>query len=117
MRRIVIGLVVATMAWLAAAAPAGAARSFVLKNGEVGCRVDRGDVPGFGAFALPTATEVFRADGGGLLTCQGWLPGGARLGQTYRAVITCNGVPGIGRIVVAPSGRVNAVCVFPPGTQ
>jgi hypothetical protein len=115
MRRIVIALTVAVMAWLAAAAPAGAARSFVLKNGEVGCRVDRGDVPGFGAFMLPTATQVFRADGGGLLACQGWLPGGARLGHTYRARIECNGEP-VGRIVVTPSGRVNAVCVFPPGT-
>jgi hypothetical protein len=106
MRRIVIALTVAVMAWLAAAAPAGAARSFVLKNGEVGCRVDRGDVPGFGAFMLPTATQ---------LACQGWLPGGARLGHTYRARIECNGEP-VGRIVVTPSGRVNAVCVFPPGT-
>ena len=116
MRRLVIGLTMAAMVWLAAAAPAGAARSFVFKNGQVGCRVDPGDVPGFGGFALPTATQVFRADGGGLLTCQGRLPGGARLGSTYRAAIDCNGVP-VGRIVVTPSGRVNAVCVFPPGTQ
>jgi len=115
MRRIGVLLAVAVMAWLAAAAPAGAARSFVIKNGVVGCATDRGDVPGFGRFSLPWATEVFRADGSGLLTCQGWLPGGARLAHTYRAAIRCDGEP-VGRIVVTPSGRVNAVCQFPPGT-
>jgi hypothetical protein len=68
-------------------------------------------------FPLPKATSVIRANGGGLLSCHGWLPGGATLGHTFRGQVPCNGIPGVtGRIIVTKSGRVNATCIFPPGS-
>ena len=117
MKKLALGLAMTVAAALVAASSAGAARSIVLKNGEVGCSVDRGDVPGFGAFLLPSATQVFRADGGGLLSCHGWLPHGATLAHTFVGSVPCGDAPGVsGRITVTRSGRVNAFCVFPAGS-
>ena len=67
MRKLALALVVGVSLSLFVASSANAERTFVFKNGEVGCQTDPGDVPGFGAFALPKATQVFRADGGGVL--------------------------------------------------
>jgi hypothetical protein len=117
MRKLMLGLAVAGVMMLVAASPASAARAVVFKNGDVGCQTDPGDVPGFGVIALPTATLVIRADDSALLSCHGWLPGGARLGHTFHGTVPCNAVAGVfGRIVVSRSGRVSAACHFPRGT-
>jgi hypothetical protein len=113
MRKLALALLTGISVSLFVASSANAERTFVFKNGDVGCQTDPGDVPGFGAFALPKATQVLRAEGGGVLQCHGWLPGGETLQQTFKQRISCNGVAGIGRIMVTRSGRVNAVCQFP----
>ena len=109
--RKLLALVVASLVVGAIAAPsASGARAFVLKDGDVGCVTDPGDVPGTGRIALPKATTVFLANGGVVLECHGTLPAGVSFPTALVRTVTCNGVPNAARIVVTPSGRVNAFC-------
>src|SRR4051812_49435656 len=111
MRTLPAFLAVAVVAGLAAAPTATATRATVQKNGDVGCRTDPGDIPGTGAIALPMATAVFRPDGSFLLQCHGSLPAGVSFSSAFRTRVACNGVPGAARILVTPSGRINAFCI------
>jgi hypothetical protein len=115
MRRLIVLVALALVAGAVHAPSAGAARAIVLKGEVAECRTDPGDVPGTGAFPLPNAILVLRSNGGALLNCHGTLPEGVSF-STFVGTVPC-GVPGVtGRIVVTTSGRVNAFCVFPPGT-
>jgi hypothetical protein len=99
-------------------APARGA-TLVLKDSDVGCYTDPGDIPGMPGFTLPEATLVLRGNGGITLSCHGWLPEGESLSRTFAGSAPCFGPGGImvtAHAVATKSGRVHFICHFPTGT-
>ena len=99
-------------------APARGA-ALVLKDSDVGCYTDPGDIPGMPGFTLPQATLVLRENGGVTLSCHGWLPEGRSLVHTFSGSAPCFGPGGImvaAHAVATKSGRVHFICHFPTGT-
>jgi hypothetical protein len=98
--------------------PASAATT-VLKDGDVGCFTDPGDIPGMPGFPLPEGTLVLRENGGVTLSCHGWLPEGLSLTQTFSGTAPCFAPTGEvveAHVVATTSGRVHFTCHFPTGT-
>jgi hypothetical protein len=93
--------------------------TIVLKDSDVGCFTDPGDIPGMPGFALPEATLVLRGNGGITLACHGWLPEGASMDRTFAGPAPCFTPEGdvvTAHAVATKSGRVHFICHFPTGT-
>jgi hypothetical protein len=99
-------------------APARGA-TVVLKDSDVGCFTDPGDIPSTSGFVLPEATLVLRGNGGVTLSCHGWLPEGEALDRTFAGSAPCftpEGDSVTAHVVATKSGRVLFICHFPAGT-
>jgi hypothetical protein len=110
-------LIAAFAAILFAIAAGGASGgAIVLKNEEVGCFTDPGDIPGAPGFPMPKATVVILPSGGVQLSCHGMLPAGFTLEATVVRTIACFGPPPLapttGHLVATPSGHVSFTCKF-----
>ena len=91
----------------------------VLKDGNVGCFTDPGDIPGMPGFALPKGTLVLRGNGGVTVSCHGWLPDGLTVDGTSAGTAPCRAPTGEvveAHVVATISGRVHFICRFPAGT-
>jgi len=110
-RVLVLGVAIVASLVMAATAAPGA---FVLKNEEVGCFTDPGDIPGAPGFELPKGTFVITPSGHLTLTCHGHLPAGFTVSETMFIPLPCTLGPPFtnagGHIIVTRSGEVNAVC-------
>jgi len=117
LRQITLGLFTALTLFLLAAPASGA--STVLKDGDVGCFTDPGDIPGLPGFPLPKATLVLLANGGVVLSCHGQLPAGVSIDETFAGSAPCRAPTGEvveAHVVATPSGRVLFACRFPAGS-
>jgi hypothetical protein len=105
-----VGIVLAT--------PASAATT-VLKNEDVGCFTDPGDIPGLPGFSLPQGTLILRENGGVTVSCHGSLPQGLSVTRTFSGTAPCFAPTGEvvqAHVVATKSGRVHFTCHFPTGT-
>lgn len=110
-RVLFLGVVIIASLVMPATATPGA---FVLKNEEVACFTDPGDIPGAPGFELPKGTLVITPSGHLTLTCHGELPAGFSVSETMFIPLPCTLGPPFtqasGHIIVTKSGQVNAVC-------
>ena len=99
---------------LTATSVASGAGAFILKDEEVGCFTDPGDIPGFPGFDLPRGILVITPSGHLTLVCPGELPPGLSVPEAMVIDIPCNLGPPFGttrgQIVVTKSGNVSAHC-------
>jgi hypothetical protein len=113
-RIVLVAAFAATVLAIAAGGASGGA--IVLKNDEVGCFTDPGDVPGAPGFDMPKATVVILPNGDVRLSCHGTLPSGFILEATVVRTIACFGpppyAPTTGHLVATPSGQVTFTCKF-----
>ena len=101
--------------FLAVTAPASGAAAFILKNEELGCATEAGDIPGVPPFLLPHGILVITPSGHLTLVCQGELPPGFSFPETLVLPVACNFGPPFGsvtgQIIVTTSGHVTAHCM------
>jgi hypothetical protein len=115
-RVLIACVVVAGTVGVTAGVASGAA--VVLKDEDVACFTDPGDIPGAPGFPLPKATVVITPEGGANLSCRGQLPDGFSLSETFQGDVPCRDPSGTvvtGHIVATKSGKVTMTCNFPAG--
>jgi hypothetical protein len=113
-RLLIAAAVALTMFFAAQGAASGGA--IVLKNEEVGCFLDPGDIPGAPHVDLSKGTVVIQPSGAVVLTCHGELPAGVTVTETVNRYVPCFGPPPLepttGHIIATPSGQVTFTCRF-----
>lgn len=107
-------VVVAAAVFLAASGSAAGARAFILKDEELGCFTEAGDIPGVPGFQLPRGIVVITSSGHLTLVCHGELPAGFSFPETLVLPVPCTLGPPFGtttgQIVVTKSGQVSVHC-------
>jgi hypothetical protein len=106
---------------LTVAAPSASAAAIVYHaHGSYECGADPGDVPGLPGFDLANATIVVDATGALHVTCNGSLPDGLSVPQTFVGPVLCRGDESYayttGRIIATKGGQVMITCGFPAPT-
>ena len=99
---------------LGASTSANGARAFILKDEDLACATEPGDIPGVPPFGLPQGILVITSSSHLTLECHGTLPPGFSFPETLVLPVVCNFGPPFGsvtgQIIVTKSGRVSAHC-------
>jgi hypothetical protein len=117
---VAVATLFASVVLTVAAQSASAAAIVFHAHGAYVCGADPGDVPGLPGFDLANATIVLDATGALHVTCNGSLPDGLSVQQTFVGPVLCRGDEGYadttGRIIATKGGQVTIQCSFPAPT-
>jgi hypothetical protein len=112
--RLLLAAMLAAIVALTAVSAASSAGAFILKDEELGCFTNPGDIPGMPGFDLPRGIVVITPSGHLALVCHGPLPTGLSVPETMVLTVPCTLGPPFGTtpglLVVTKSGMVNAYC-------
>jgi hypothetical protein len=117
---VVVATLCASVVLTVAAQSASAAAIVFHGHGAYVCGADPGDVPGLPGFDLANSMIVLDPTGALHVTCNGSLPDGLSVQQTFVGPVLCRGDEGYadttGRIIATKGGQVTITCSFPAPT-